>query len=349
MSEPWHSDSSSEDDLEEGYWQSLLNDGEIVSSPPPEEMEEASFARVGGVGTGASRSWEEDWREAERAKACMQVLSLPVTGYNRGGLLVQFKRLSGFVPASHLADWPRLLSPGERLQMLAQWVGKTIDVCIIEIDRAEGRLVMSERAVQEGHRGREVLQSLKPGEVRRGRVTNLRPFGAFVDLGGIEGLIHISELSWGRIAHPSEVVRPGDEVDVYVISVDCEQRKIALSLRRLKPNPWEGVAERYQVGQIVTGVITNVVGFGAFARIEDGLEGLIHISELAEGQFLHPRNVVKEGDRVRVRILNIDPENHRMGLSMRRVWQEEPGPSAEEEAPPNEPVSSDTREPATAW
>ncbi|HEY64556.1 MAG TPA: S1 RNA-binding domain-containing protein [Caldilineae bacterium] len=350
MSEPWYSDRSPMDELEEGYWQSLLNDGEIVSSPPPEDMVGPPFneeEKEGG--TSVMGSLEEDWREAERARACMEVLSLPVTGYNRGGLLVQFKGLCGFVPASHLVDWPRQLNPGERLQVLARWVGQTIDVCIIEIDRAEGRLVMSERMAREGHRGREILQSLKPGDICRGRVTNLRPFGAFVDLGGIEGLIHISELSWGRVSHPREVLRPGDEIDVYVISVDCEQRRIALSLKRLKPNPWESVAERYHVGQIVTGVITNVVSFGAFARIEDGLEGLIHISELAEGQFLHPRNVVKEGDKVRVRILNIDPENHRMGLSMRRVWQEEPKATAAPRTPAPGTQEASTQEPATAW
>jgi small subunit ribosomal protein S1 len=150
-------------------------------------------------------------------------------------------------------------------------------------------------------------------------VTNIRPFGVFVDLGGIEGLIHVSELSWGRVGHPSEIVHPGDEVDVYVISIDCAQRKIALSIKRLAPDPWKRAAERYRVGQIVTGVVTNVVSFGAFTRIEEGLEGLIHISELAEGHFLHPRNVVQEGDTVRVRILNIDPDNHRMGLSLRHA------------------------------
>jgi small subunit ribosomal protein S1 len=214
---------------------------------------------------------------------------------------------------------PRLSDPAERLNALARQVGELLDVCVIEIDREQGRLIMSQRAAREGRYGQNILQSLKPGDRCRGRVTNIRPFGVFVDLGGIEGLIHVSELSWGRVGHPSEIVHPGDEVDVYVISIDCAQRKIALSIKRLAPDPWKRAAERYRVGQIVTGVVTNVVSFGAFTRIEEGLEGLIHISELAEGHFLHPRNVVQEGDTVRVRILNIDPDNHRMGLSLRHA------------------------------
>jgi small subunit ribosomal protein S1 len=164
-----------------------------------------------------------------------------------------------------------------------------------------------------------LLAELCEGDIKRGRVTNLCSFGAFVDLGGIEGLIHVSEMSWGRVGHPSDVLRIGDEVEVYVINVNREEKKIGLSLKRLQPDPWATVEERYQVGQLVQGTITNVVSFGAFARIEEGVEGLIHISELAEGNFLHPRNVVKEGDVVTARILNIDSANHRLGLSLRRI------------------------------
>lgn len=322
MNEGWYDKTEAMKDLEEGYWRSLLTDGEIASSSkrdPNDSWMRKLEGRERRTDASQTDACSEDWDAAERARICMEVLNLPIVGYNRGGLLVQFKRLCGFVPASHLVDLSRLPHPNERQRALAQRVGQTLEVRIIEVDRAQGRLVMSQRAVYEGQRGQEIWRCLKAGEIRRGRVTNLRPFGAFVDLGGVEGLLHISELSWGRVEHPSEVVHPGDEIDVYVMSVDPTQRKIALSLKRLLPDPWATVLDRYQVGQIVTGVVTNVVSFGAFVRIEEGLEGLVHISELAEGQFLHPRNVVQEGDVVRARVLNIDPNNRRMGLSLRRV------------------------------
>jgi small subunit ribosomal protein S1 len=150
-------------------------------------------------------------------------------------------------------------------------------------------------------------------------VTNLTTFGAFVDLGGVEGLIHISELSWDRVRHPSDVVHPGQKVETYVLAVNPEQKRIALSLKRLRPNPWAEAEARYHVGDLIDGVITNVVSFGAFVRVEEGVEGLIHISELAEGNFLHPRNVVREGDVIQVRVLNVDAVNHRLGLSLRQA------------------------------
>ncbi len=353
MNEVWYSKAEAMEDLDEGYWQSLLTDGEIVSSPPPPERDmdgPRSKRAEGQEGVHWVDVRSEDWDAAERAHACMEVLTLPITGYNRGGLLVQFRRLCGFVPASHLVNLPRLSDPDERRRALAQRVGQTLEVRIIEVDRTQGRLVMSQRAVHEGQRGQELWQCLKAGDVRRGRVTNLRPFGAFVDLGGVEGLLHISELSWGRVAHPGEVVRPGDEIDVYVMKVDPAQRKIALSLKRLLPDPWATVLDRYQVGQIVTGVVTNVVSFGAFVRVEEGLEGLIHISELAEGQFLHPRNVVQEGDVVRARVLNIDPNHRRMGLSLRRVAM--PPQTAETQAArhaSSAEMKSAGREPIRLW
>jgi small subunit ribosomal protein S1 len=164
-----------------------------------------------------------------------------------------------------------------------------------------------------------ILSSLRPGDVRRGAVTNLTSFGAFVDLGGVEGLIHISELSWDRVRDPGDVLNPGQSVEVSVLGVNPEEGRVALSLKRLRPNPWREVDSRYQVGQLLDGTVTNVVSFGAFVRIEEGIEGLVHISELAEGSFLHPRNVVREGDIVRVRVLNVDPAKQRLGLSLRQV------------------------------
>jgi small subunit ribosomal protein S1 len=190
---------------------------------------------------------------------------------------------------------------------------------VIELDRIQNRLILSERAaqVQPGTRA-SVLTHIRESDICSGQVTNLCDFGVFVDLGGLEGLIHISELSWGRVSHPRDILTRGDTIQVYVMHVDQDQGRIALSLKRLRPDPWQTVETRYQVGQIVEGVITNVVDFGAFACIEEGLEGLIHVSELAEGHFLHPRNVVREGDTVRAKILNIDGQARRLGLSLRR-------------------------------
>ncbi|HIQ05869.1 MAG TPA: S1 RNA-binding domain-containing protein [Anaerolineae bacterium] len=265
---------------------------------------------------------EADWRAAEQAWKQGRVLKLPVSGYNRGGLLVDFGSLSGFVPISHLVDMIRASSYDDRIAMLASRVGETLWVKIIEMDRDHSRLVLSERLARDEDLSSQTLNDLHPGDICTGRVTSLRPFGVFVDLGGVEGLIHVSELSWGRVNHPSDVVRVGDEIQVYVMSVDPAARKVGLSLKRLTPDPWSTAAERYRVGEVVEAVITNVVSFGAFARVEEGLEGLIHISELAEGNFLHPRNVVREGDRVKVRILNVDGERHRLGLSLRQVRNE---------------------------
>jgi small subunit ribosomal protein S1 len=209
----------------------------------------------------------------------------------------------------------------ERREELASRIGEELSLRVIEADREKGRLVLSERlSAPEGRSADDVWDRICEGDVCRGRVTNLCSFGAFVDLGGVEGLIHISEMSWGRVPHPRDVLRSGEEVEVYVLGVNRERQRIALSLKHLQPDPWSLVDERYEVGQLIEGTITNVVSFGAFARIEDGLEGLIHISELAEGDFLHPRNVVKEGDKVTVRILDIDSARHRLRLSLRQAW-----------------------------
>jgi small subunit ribosomal protein S1 len=326
--------------LEEEYWQALLHEGENpASTAPPLAGEEvwcglgvesgAGQAEQGSyeeLGTGESNSHldevqlERDWQLAQMSFENDEILNLEVTGYNRGGLLVQFNELQGFVPASQLADSPNHLEYEARMARLASRVGDVLPLKIIDMDKDRNRLILSERAaMSDEEQEARLLAELCEGDIKRGRVTNLCSFGAFVDLGGIEGLIHVSEMSWGRVGHPSDVLRIGDEVEVYVINVNREEKKIGLSLKRLQPDPWATVEERYQVGQLVQGTITNVVSFGAFARIEEGVEGLIHISELAEGNFLHPRNVVKEGDVVTARILNIDSANHRLGLSLRRI------------------------------
>jgi len=243
-----------------------------------------------------------------------------VTGWNRGGLLIRWHELQGFVPISQLRQVPLFPTEELRDETLARWVGEELALRVIELDRSRNRLVFSERATLWGPRdGERVLEGIEPGQVIEGSVSNLCDFGAFVDLGGIDGLVHISELSWGRVNHPRQILRIGQEIRAYVLGVDREHKRIALSLKRLKPNPWIEIENKYYVGQVTRATVTNVVDFGVFAQIDEGIEGLIHISELAEEAVPHPGDVLSVGDTVEVRILRIDSENHRLGLSMRQV------------------------------
>jgi small subunit ribosomal protein S1 len=319
--------SSSPPPIDEGYWASLLRDGETAKGGQAPGSDPGAWDSIGrALGTDAailgshSPFLDLDWELAQETYASDQTIALEAVGYNRGGLLVSWNSLRGFVPASQLVDFPIDVDDTRRRDELAGRIGEHLHLRIIELAPESNRLILSERAAQvEPGKRTEVLSELKPGDMCRGIVTNLCDFGAFIDLGGIEGLIHISELSWGRVGHPRDVLESGQEVEVAVLSVDQDEERVALSLKRLQPDPWESVDERYHIGQIVEGVITNVVDFGAFACIEEGLEGLIHVSELAEGQFLHPRNVVSEGERIRACILNIDGQARRLGLSLRRL------------------------------
>ena len=205
-------------------------------------------------------------------------------------------------------------------------IGKVLSLKVLEVNRGRNRAILSERQALQllrDERKARLIEELSVGEVRRGRVTGISTFGAFVDLGGADGLVHISELSWGTVRSAEEVVSVGDEVDVYVLRIDAENRKIALSLKRLQPEPWETITERYQPGDIVDATVTKLTDFGAFARVEGSVEGLIHISELASRVINHPREVVGEGDKVRLKILRIEPERRRLGLSLRQAEEEE--------------------------
>jgi len=267
----------------------------------------------------------QDWAWARELYEADDVVTLPVVGFNRGGVLVEARSLRGFVPVSHLLAVEPTAEDAERDAQMETLVEHELNLQVIEFDPDRGRLVFSERAAQAGPgRRMELLSNLKSGDRVRGSVTNITRFGVFIDLGGVEGLIHVSELSWGRVRHPSDVVHCGESLEVEVLSVDRDHDRIALSLKELLPDPWREVEERYTVGETVTGQVTNVVKFGAFVGIENGLEGLIHISELGDGTFLHPRNVVREGDRVKVRIIHIDAGERRLGLSLRNVPQAEP-------------------------
>lgn len=318
-------------DLEEEYWDALLSEGEYTHTTATSGEIDHLLNEGNGNGNhssdyqastlGAAHGiYQDDWDAIEQKMENDEILALKVIGYNRGGLLVEWRSLRGFVPASQLVDFPAEVEQHNRRDALVQRVGNILSLRVIELNPEKNRLILSERAAQvsAGQRA-NLLHTLQIGDMIEGGITNLCDFGAFVDLGGVEGLIHISELSWGRVGHPADMLRRGQNVKVYVLDIHPEEGRIALSLKRLRPDPWVSVEQRYQVGEIVEGRITNVVDFGAFACIEDGLEGLIHFSELAEGHFLHPRNVVQEGEIVQARILSINGRERRLGLSLRLI------------------------------
>jgi small subunit ribosomal protein S1 len=270
---------------------------------------------------------ERDWREAERMFEAGELFEGTVAGYNKGGLIVRLGKVRGFVPSSQIVSLKGRRRSTEGEDPLAELVGNKMQLKVIEIDRSRNRLILSERAAMREWRKQhkeKLLAELQEGDIRKGEVISLCDFGAFVDLGGADGLIHLSELSWRRVSHPSEVLKVGDEVEVYVLNVDRERKRIGLSLKRLEPDPWSVIAERYQVGQLVEGTITKLVKFGAFARIfDDDIEGLVHLSELSEERISHPREVVQEGDVRTLRIIRIDPDQRRIGLSLKRVASSE--------------------------
>ncbi len=320
--------------LSEGYWQALLRDGEN-GRPAPIAAEAAPWAE--GISDASTSPLEPDesssagdpWEEARALMDEGEILELPVVGCNRGGLLVGWRDLRGFVPASHLLDLSPSAEEEERQEELQHLIGTRLPLKIIELDPDSNRFVLSERATRvDDGRPEVVLSELEPGEVCEGRVTNLCSFGAFVDLGGFEGLVHISELSWGRVGRPSDVLEIGQPVQVYVLNVEPERERVGLSIKRLQPNPWESVEERYSVGETVNGKVTHVVDFGAFVQIEEGLEGLIHVSELGAAGPSDPQDVLRVGDHVSVEVLDIDRERRRMGLRLEHLRDREVGPEA---------------------
>lgn len=249
-----------------------------------------------------------DWPYIERLYHDDAIVELTVVGNNQGGLLVQSDQVNGFVPSSHL------LHPEDK----SAYLQETVNLKVIEYDQERCRVVFSERAAQSRPGERlKLLDTLVEDTCVEGVVTTLTDFGAFVDLGGVEGLIHISELSWGRVGHPSEVVSIGDQVEVYVLNVDRENHKVALSLKKMCDNPWETITERYQPGQTVHAVVKNIVSYGAFVRLEEGVDGLIHVSELGEqGDHLSPWDILKKDQQVEVEIIHLDPQSQRLGLSL---------------------------------
>lgn len=270
---------------------------------------------------------EEDWDRAEALLESEENYQGAIDGYNKGGLIVKLGRLRGFVPASQVSMARRRRAQGETPEeRWGEMTDEPIAVKVIEVDRQRNRLILSERAAAREARDaikERLIDELEPGEIRSGRVISLADFGAFVDMGGADGLIHSSELSWKRVDHPSEVLKVGQEVQVKVLDLDPERKRISLSLRELQDDPWDEIAARFKEGMLVEGTVTKLTKFGAFARLaetdEYEVEGLIHISELADQHIEHPRQVVHEGETVTLRIVNVEPDRRRIGLSLSKV------------------------------
>ncbi|MEI8132492.1 MAG: S1 RNA-binding domain-containing protein, partial [Leptolinea sp.] len=266
---------------------------------------------------------EVGWKQAEEMLASKGSFHSKFIGFNKGGLIVPLETLRGFVPASQIALSRRASISGDTPeQKWSPLVGMEVDVCVIEVDRERRRLILSERAASSETREtlkERVIDELREGEIRSGHVTSLAGFGAFVNINGADGLVHLSEISWERIQQPSEVLKVGQEIKVKIISIDREKKRIGLSIRQLLDDPWSNQAAAFTVGQLVQSKITRLTKFGAFAQLDGDIEGLIHISELSEKRIEHPKEVLHEGDIVTLRVIKIDPGNHRIGLSLRRV------------------------------
>jgi small subunit ribosomal protein S1 len=300
----------SEQDLpiqDDGWWASVLAEEENrpVSSTKSKKVEDIARPSL-------------EWERAKVIFRQDEIVSLTVSSHNRGGLLVEGEGLSGFVPCSHLVDLPFQTDEDCREENLAEYVGRILRLKIIECVPEEGRLVFSERAARaEAGKRPALFNTIQVGQRVSGDVTNVTEFGVFVDLGGVEGLIHISELSWGRVSHPSQICQLGQHVEVLVMEVAPERCRIALSLKRLMPNPWETAQEHYPIDAVVPAVVTALVPYGVFARLEEGLEGLIHASEIplpADGTI---KDVLSLGQNIQVRILQVDSSRQRLGLSMK--------------------------------
>ena len=268
----------------------------------------------------------QDWINAEELMESGEIIESEVMGYNKGGAIVPYGRLRGFIPISHLAG----LSPGmndrQRQQQLAKMRAEKIPLKVIEVDRRRRRLVMSQREAQrewEEKRKTELLENLKEGDIIKGRVSGLRDFGAFIDLGGADGLVHISELAWYRVNHPREVLEVGDEIEVEILKLDSKKQRISLSRKRLVANPWDTAEERYGINQLVEGKITRIVDYGAFAEIEPGVEGLLHVSQLARTNVEKVSDVIKEGETHLLRVVSLDSRRQRIGLSLKAVTTSE--------------------------
>jgi len=304
---------------DESWWESVLAEERQHAPPRPQQVstKPKPLGQAKTEPAPAAATVQPDWEAVKQLYSTDRIIEIKVTGHNRGGLLVENDRLTGFIPFSHLIDLAGKELEADRDVSLETYVGQTLNVKVIECVPEDGRVVFSERAaLAEPGKRTELFQSLEAGSHVKGTVTNITDFGVFVDLGGVEGLIHISELSWGRVAHPNQIVKLGEEINVRVLDVAAERCRVALSLKRMTPNPWERAQTDFAVGTIQNAVITSVMSYGAFARIDAGVEGLIHASEMVLPSNKTPREFLAEGQEIQVRILHVDASHQRMGLSL---------------------------------
>jgi small subunit ribosomal protein S1 len=260
----------------------------------------------------------EVWDEARDRQKKHTVLELVIDEYNRGGLIAHWEDIECFVPASHLVDYPFPADPSAREACFEDYLGKILKLCIIEVEPSRNRILLSERQAAECDISEpEWPDWLCIGTTCTGVVTSVRPFGAFVDIGPMEGMIHISEISWGRVRHPFDFLKTGQEVRVKILNVDLEHQRVGLSLKRLRENPWSSVETHFQPGDITKGTIASLERFGLFVELMEGIEGLLHISELSQTNAADDiQNIYKIGDAITVRILEINPEDHRIALGL---------------------------------
>lgn len=323
-------------DLGEGY-EGVITQRELerMTRQSIEELKEGAPLTVyvvnphnhrGNTIVSVNRAIEElDWQKAEEYQRSKSVYDAHVAGYNKGGLIVRFGRLRGFVPQSQVSELRRRdMSGSTPEERYGEMVNDTISVKVMEVDRGRNRLILSERAATREIREKlkqELIEKLNVGDVVTGKVVSLEDFGAFVDVGGAEGLVHLTELSWKHVTHPKELLKVGQDVTVEVISIDPQRKRIGLSIKRQEPDPWDEVATTYEQGQLVQGVITKLTKFGAFAQLVEApdIEGLVHISELSDQRVNHPREVVDVDDKLTLRVVKVDVRNRRLGLSLKKV------------------------------
>ncbi len=287
---------------------------------------------------------ERKWRSMQEQFEAGVIIEAPVIDHNKGGLIVDCG-IRGFVPISQIVDFPRRPQneqPRDAAQEIAEklqpYIGRRLRLKILEVNRKANRLILSEKvALYEERREKrdELFSSLQVGQKVTGSVRSIAPFGVFIDLGGIDGLVHKSELSWNKVNNPEAGYRVGDEVEAEVIDINHERGRISLSIRRLQPDPWHSTVADFRVGDVIEGTVTKLVNFGAFVRVRDGLEGLIHISELSHQRVAHPGDVVREGQTLKLKIISLDSERHRLGLSLKQA-EEPPARPAPEARPRRE-------------
>ncbi len=271
---------------------------------------------------------ERKWRSMQEQLDAGVIIEAPVIDHNKGGLIVDCG-IRGFVPISQIVDFPRRPQneqPRDAAQEIAEklqpYVGRKLRLKILEVNRKANRLILSEKvALYEERREKrdELFSSLQVGQQVKGNVRSIAPFGVFVDLGGIDGLVHKSELSWNKVNNPESGYHVGEEVEAEVIDINHERGRISLSIRRLQPDPWNSTVADLKVGDIIDGTVTKIVNFGAFVRVREGLEGLIHISELSHQRVAHPGDVVHEGQTIKLKVISLDSERHRLGLSLKQA------------------------------